>query len=266
MTNVLISYSHDSDEHRAWVLGLSERLRSDGITCFIDQYVNGSPAEGWPRWMLDRLDEADFVICVCTDTYYRRFRGKEVPGVGKGVTWEGFVMTNELYDAHAHNTKFIPALVSGADGRFIPEPLRAATFYVLDSSGQYQHLVDHLNGVAGIEPREVSAQSPTVRPTAAPLVFADEVAASPSGTGRIEPSAISPSPAASGADPDRPAVPGPTSAASKSATSGSLAIWLEKREFLLTELATASGVQKFALQKELRDAEAMIAKLQGGSG
>ena len=28
---VFISYSHDSDEHRAWVLALSERLRKDGI-------------------------------------------------------------------------------------------------------------------------------------------------------------------------------------------------------------------------------------------
>jgi hypothetical protein len=41
-----ISYSHDSDEHRERVLALSERLRDDGITTFLDQYVNGSPARG----------------------------------------------------------------------------------------------------------------------------------------------------------------------------------------------------------------------------
>ena len=55
---VFISYSHDSDEHREQVLGLSERLRADGIETVLDQYVNGSPAEGWPRWMLDQLDAA----------------------------------------------------------------------------------------------------------------------------------------------------------------------------------------------------------------
>jgi hypothetical protein len=60
MTSVFISYSHDSDEHRARVLGLSERLRSDGIETMLDQYVNGAPLEGWPRWMLNQLDAASF--------------------------------------------------------------------------------------------------------------------------------------------------------------------------------------------------------------
>ena len=36
---VFISYSHDSDDHRARVLGLSERLRADGIETILDRYV-----------------------------------------------------------------------------------------------------------------------------------------------------------------------------------------------------------------------------------
>ena len=55
---IFISYSHDPDEHRERVLRLSERLRADGIGAPINQYVNGSPPAGWPRWMLDQLDEA----------------------------------------------------------------------------------------------------------------------------------------------------------------------------------------------------------------
>ena len=51
------------------------------------KYVNGTPANGWPRWMLDQLDEADSVLVICTETYYRRFRGHELPGKGKGVDW-----------------------------------------------------------------------------------------------------------------------------------------------------------------------------------
>jgi hypothetical protein len=47
---VFISYSHDSDAHRDRVLGLSERLRADGIATILDRYVEkGSPPEGWPR-------------------------------------------------------------------------------------------------------------------------------------------------------------------------------------------------------------------------
>jgi hypothetical protein len=82
---VLISYSHDSEEHRQLLLGLAQRLRqSDGIEANIDQYVPGSPEEGWPRWMLNEIDSADFVLVICSNAYYRRFRGHEEPGKGKG--------------------------------------------------------------------------------------------------------------------------------------------------------------------------------------
>jgi hypothetical protein len=77
---ILISYSHDSPEHEERVLALAERLRKDGVDAQIDQYVAGTPLEGWPRWMLNQLDWAEFVRVVCTETYYRRFRGHEEPG------------------------------------------------------------------------------------------------------------------------------------------------------------------------------------------
>jgi hypothetical protein len=75
--SVFISYSHDSDEHRGRVLRLSERLRVDGIETILDRYVEGgSPPEGWPRWMMNGLDQATHILCVCIQTYYRRFRGQ----------------------------------------------------------------------------------------------------------------------------------------------------------------------------------------------
>ncbi len=33
---VFISYSHDSDAHKEYVLALSVRLRNDGVNCWID--------------------------------------------------------------------------------------------------------------------------------------------------------------------------------------------------------------------------------------
>jgi hypothetical protein len=65
---LFVSYSHDSDAHREQVLGLSERLRADGIETMLDRYVNGAPPGGWPRWMLDQLDTADAVLVVCSET------------------------------------------------------------------------------------------------------------------------------------------------------------------------------------------------------
>ena len=130
---VFISYSHDSEEHRERVLALSERLRADGIETRLDQYLNGAPAEGWPRWMLDRLEEADFVLVVCTETYYRRFRGHEAPGQGQGVDWEGALITQELYDARSNTLKFVPVMFESLPRTFIPEPIRRLTHYPLTS-------------------------------------------------------------------------------------------------------------------------------------
>jgi SEFIR domain len=56
---VFISYSHDSTEHAEVVLALAQRLRQDGVDAWIDQYENGTPEEGWPRWMLNRLEWAE---------------------------------------------------------------------------------------------------------------------------------------------------------------------------------------------------------------
>jgi SEFIR domain len=137
---VLISYSHDSPEHRQRALGLAERLRKDGVDAEIDQYVAGTPPEGWPRWMLDRLDWAEFVLVICTETYYRRFRGHEVPGIGKGADWEGNLITLEIYGAKSKPTKFAPILFDGQNARSIPEPLRGHTQYLLNSEDNYANL------------------------------------------------------------------------------------------------------------------------------
>jgi hypothetical protein len=69
---VLLSYSHDSPEHARRVLALAERLRSDGVDAQLDQYVAGTPAKGWPRWMDDQLDSAQFILVICTETSLHR--------------------------------------------------------------------------------------------------------------------------------------------------------------------------------------------------
>jgi tetratricopeptide (TPR) repeat protein len=136
---VFISYSHDSQKHKDRVLALSDRLREDGIDCTIDQYEE-SPAEGWQRWMLNQVEVSNFVLIVCTEQYDRRFRGREEVGKGKGVTWEGSVIIQELYDAQGSNSKFIPVMFTPQDTAFIPNPLRSTTPYHLDTSEGYELL------------------------------------------------------------------------------------------------------------------------------
>jgi tetratricopeptide (TPR) repeat protein len=140
---VFISYSHDSHEHMDRVLALANRLRADGIDCHIDQYED-SPSEGWPRWMVNQIEDADFVLLVCTENYERRFRGREETGKGLGVKWEGAIITQEIYEAEAHNTMFIPVLFSSHDSANIPIVLRGATRYELKTAEGYDTLYRRL--------------------------------------------------------------------------------------------------------------------------
>ncbi len=172
---VFISYSHDTNAHREGVLRLSQRLRKEGIETRLDQYVNGTPAEKWPRWMLNQIDWAEFILLVCTETYYRRFRGHEEPGKGKGADWEGAVITQELYDARSATIRFVPVLFDAIDERFIPEPVRGHTFYVLNTEQAYQDLYDFLLGQAGVEPAPVGIPRRKSRRRAKPLVYGAQV-------------------------------------------------------------------------------------------
>ena len=140
---VFISYSHDSPEHVDRVLELSDRLREDGIDCRIDQYEQ-SPLEGWPQWMVNRVQEAGFVLVVCTQTYNLRFQGKEPKGKGKGAKWEGAIITQDLYEAEGKNRKFIPVLFHPDDSAHIPLILRGPTHYDLTTEEGYELLYRHI--------------------------------------------------------------------------------------------------------------------------
>ncbi|MCP4695922.1 MAG: SUMF1/EgtB/PvdO family nonheme iron enzyme, partial [Gammaproteobacteria bacterium] len=141
---VFISYSHDSVEHTDRVLDLSNRLREEGVECCIDQYEM-FPPQGWEAWMLNRLEEADFVLAVCTETYVCYAAEKESTG------WMGAILTDELYRHYARNTHFIPLLFSSLDEKHIP-PFLGNDFCctVADDNG-YEHLYRHLTKQPAVE-------------------------------------------------------------------------------------------------------------------
>lgn len=142
---IFISYSHDSARHSDRVLELSNQLRKHGLDCEIDQYIE-NPPKGWPNWMLDQMEAADFILVVCTETYYRRFRGRESGATGKGVTWEGAIVTQELYDAKGRNEKFVPVVFTASDTEYIPPILRGANHYEQTTQDGFEKLYRRLTG------------------------------------------------------------------------------------------------------------------------
>ena len=147
---VFLSYSHDSAEHADRVLALADALLAGGIDVILDRYVHPAPEEGWPRWMDWNLDQAKFVLMICTETYCRRVLGKGKPSKGLGVRWEGKLIYNRIYHNRPSGSRFIPILLPGVEPAHIPNPVqgyayyRIATFDLTDSGFEalYRHLTN----------------------------------------------------------------------------------------------------------------------------
>lgn len=157
---VFLSYSHDSPEHAKRVLDLADALQHGGLEVVLDQYVHPAPDEGWPRWMEARLDEANFVLMVCTETYRRRVLGQEQPGKGLGVRWEGSLIYNRIYNDQSSGSRFIPVLLEGGEFAHIPNPVQGHTHYrisVFDISRDagFEGLYRHLTGQPPTPPGEI---------------------------------------------------------------------------------------------------------------
>src|SRR5437764_4637714 len=163
---VFISYSHDSDEHAERVRGLGASLSRDGSDCRVDVYKNTD--EDWPLWMTRQLTEANFILCVVTETYGRRFRDNELPHVGLGVGWEAGLIRRLLYQKKLHNDRVFPVLFDKTDKQHIPLELEGYDFFLLDSQAGYETLLRKvLNRPLHVAPEIGSApnlESETTRP------------------------------------------------------------------------------------------------------
>jgi hypothetical protein len=98
---VFISYSHDSPEHKAWVLKLATRLVENGVDTILDQWAL-SPGQDLSAFMQNGVTKADRVILVCTNQYVAKADG----GQG-GVGYERLIVTSELVQ-NIDTKKFLP--------------------------------------------------------------------------------------------------------------------------------------------------------------
>ena len=165
LPTAFVSYSHESPEHDGRVLQLANRLTGEGVAREIDRY-QVSPPEGWPRWMQKQVQAADFVIAVCTETYERRFSGKQTDGKGKGATWEGRSIYQLLYDA-VENRRVIPVVFSQSDITHIPFVLKDATYYDISQQDGYCALLRALTNQPRVE-RPPLGPIPKLRPNLDP--------------------------------------------------------------------------------------------------
>ncbi|WP_318448913.1 toll/interleukin-1 receptor domain-containing protein [Photobacterium leiognathi] len=100
---VFISYSHDDQAHKKWVLDLALRLRNAGVDAILDQFRVGL-GDDLGSFMEKSVAESDRIIMVCTDTYV----AKANDGLG-GVGYEKMIITSE-YMNQIQTKKVIPLI------------------------------------------------------------------------------------------------------------------------------------------------------------
>lgn len=154
MPKVFISYSHDSETHKARVLALAQALRRHGIDVELDQFHTHRIVD-WPNWCREQMQKADIVLCICTTDYRNRINRDAPPEEGKGVYWEGTLLIKEFYRKKG-NDRFLAVLLAPESKDSIPDFLQNETYCQLTnfdkSDAGFVQLYRILTGQPGAVP------------------------------------------------------------------------------------------------------------------
>jgi hypothetical protein len=135
--SVFISYSHDSAEHKAWVLKLATDLRAAGVDASIDQW-DLVPSQDVAAFMHDGIAKSDRVLLVCTDTYVQKSEG----GLG-GVGYERLIVTAEVVEA-IETKKFIPLVRANPSPSKVPKHLGTRLYVDFSDDRTYTQSLESL--------------------------------------------------------------------------------------------------------------------------
>lgn len=110
---VFVSYSHDSQEHKQWVLGFAEQLRRNYIDVILDQWDLrlGMPMH---QFMEQSIVSSAYTLMVCTPSY--ALKANQRTG---GVGYETAIISPEIAEQHSTG-RFICLLRDGTFGDAIP--------------------------------------------------------------------------------------------------------------------------------------------------
>lgn len=133
---VFISYSHDTLDHKKWVLDLATRLRSSGIDAIIDQWEL-SPGDDLPHFMETHLASSDRVLMVCTERYVEKANS----GSG-GVGYEKMIVTSELL-SQIDSNKVIP-IIRQEGSNDVPTFLKTKLYIDFSKDDDYEYSFDEL--------------------------------------------------------------------------------------------------------------------------
>lgn len=133
---VFVSYSHDSAQHKQWVLDFATTLRRRGIDAILDQWEL-RPGGDLPHFMETELEKSDFALMVCTEHYVK----KANTGAG-GVGYEKMIMTSSML-SRIDSSKVIP-IIRQAGTIDVPTFLKSKVYIDFSKNEDAEYSYDEL--------------------------------------------------------------------------------------------------------------------------
>ena len=109
---VFASYSHDSDDHKQWVLKLCTKLVENGVDVMLDQWDIRLGTD--QTLFMEKLGAADRVLVICTDAYVKKADNR-----AGGVGYEGRIITTQIAE-NLKTDKFIPVIRQSLNEKKMP--------------------------------------------------------------------------------------------------------------------------------------------------
>ena len=138
---VFVSYSHDSPDHKKWVMEIATKLINNGVDVILDQWELKAGAD-IALFMERYIKDSDYVLMICTEKYV------EKANAGKGgVGYERMIITADLIK-DIDSTKFIP-IIKQAGTHKVPAFLGTKLFTNIsgkDFEFNYDELVRTIHG------------------------------------------------------------------------------------------------------------------------
>lgn len=133
---VFISYSHDSAEHKQWVLAFATTLRDRGVDAVLDQW-DLKPGDDLPEFMEQNLVDADHAIMICTQRYVKKANAGE-----GGVGYEKMIMTSQSL-SKISQSKVIPTVREKGENQ-VPIFLKSKLYIDFTNDEEIEFALDEL--------------------------------------------------------------------------------------------------------------------------
>lgn len=161
---VFISYSHDTREHKMWVLEVAQQLYKAGIDIILDQWELRA-GDDTAKFMERSVKRAERVLMICTETYVRKVN----EGKG-GAGYEGMIVTSEIINDQG-GAKFIP-IIRQDGAHAVPTCVSTRAWINLSAGAQFEEEMKRLI-------TDLRKDPPPTKPTRSPTALATEPMAAP---------------------------------------------------------------------------------------